>query len=82
MYQDTSTTLDSVNNITRTENNIDTLRRLINVLTKVKQYLVDYISNNFDNTVYIDNYANYIKFTAIFRTITRVLDEMNKQQES
>ena len=79
LYEETDNVLRSINNIPKTNENIDRIRRIIIVINKVKKYLVDFIGTNFDMNSYIDNYSTYIKFVSVFRTITKVINEINNE---
>lgn len=77
LYDQSENILSSVNGITKTQDNIDTLRRVIEALEKIKKLLLQYISTNYDMNTYIENYTNYIKFLATFRTISKVMNELS-----
>ena len=57
--------------------NLDTIKKLTLFTEKTKNILIDYIQNNFDKNPYLENYAMYIKFMAVFRTISKVIEELN-----
>lgn len=82
LYETIINTTDSINNIAKNENNIETIKRLTSCLLRVKAILIDYVENNFDNNSYLDNYTIYVKYLAIFRTITRVIEELNRSNNS
>lgn len=77
LYDQSENILSSINGITKTQDNIDTLRRVIEALEKIKKLLLQYISTNYDMNTYIENYTNYIKFLATFRTISKVMNELS-----
>ena len=76
LFNQSENILNAINGITKTQENIDTLRRVIEALSKIKKLLIQYTSTNFDMNTYIENYSNYIKFLAVFRTISKVMDEL------
>lgn len=82
LYEESDAVLNAINNINKTEDNMDTIRRLINVLNNVKQYILDYISKVFDKRTYMDNNVVYVKYINVFRTIRKTIDELNKNQKS
>jgi hypothetical protein len=81
IYEAIMTMVDNLNNIPKSADNLETLKKVITYSTKVKEILIDYIQYNFDKNPYLENYATYIKFMAIFRTISRVIEDMNAQKE-
>lgn len=80
LYEESDTIISAINNIPKTNENIDTIRRLSISMNNVKKYVVDYITKNFDSNSYIDNYSNHIKFLAIMDTVRKIIDEIAKQQ--
>ena len=60
LYEESDTIISAINNIPKTNENIDTIRRLSISMNNVKKYVVDYITKNFDSNSYIDNYSNQI----------------------
>ncbi len=82
LYEESDVVLNAINNINKTEDNMDTIRRLINVLNNVKQYILDYISKVFDKKTYMDNNVVYVKYINVFRTVRKAIDELNKNQKS
>lgn len=81
IYEAIMTMVDNLNNIPKSADNLETLKKVITYSNKVKEILIDYIQYNFDKNPYLENYATYIKFMAIFRTISRVIEDMNTQKE-
>ena len=81
LYEESDTIINAVNNIPKTNENIDTIRKLSINMNKIKKYIVDYLTLNFDSNTYIDNYATSIKFLAILDTVKRILSELSKQQK-
>lgn len=77
LYTETDAVLTAINNIPKQDDNIETIRRLIIVLNNVKQYILDYMSTQFDNRSYLDNNQIYIKYINVFRTIRKVIEELN-----
>lgn len=77
LYTETDAILTAINNIPKQDDNIETIRRLIAVLNDVKQYILDYMSTQFDKRSYLDNNQIYIKYINVFRTIRKVIDELN-----
>lgn len=77
LYDTMMNTIEGINGIPKDGENIETLKRLIGFVTKTKNILIDYIETNFDKNPYLENYATYIKFMAIFRTVSNVLDELS-----
>ena len=70
-----------MNDIPRTMENIDSLKRVSNYILKARDILIDYIQNNFDTNPYLENYVNYVKFMAVFRTVSKVIDEIAKSDK-
>ena len=68
--------LNSINNIPKNSDNVDTLHKIIISLNNIKSYLLDYITHIFDKTSYLDNNTIYIKYINAFRTIKKVLEEL------
>lgn len=82
LYQEADAVLNAINGIDKNEDNMETIRRLINVLNNVKQYILDYMSTVFDTKTYIDNNAVYVKYINVFSTIRKTIDELGKEQKS
>lgn len=81
LYETIENTLDGINRIPKNSENIETYTRLVSALTKMKSILIDYINNNFDQNSYLENYTMYIKYMAAFRTVSKVIEEINKATE-
>lgn len=81
LYKEADSVLNAINSIPKTEDDIETLRRLIETLNNVKKYVLDYVTSTFDKTTYLDNNQVYIKFIEVFRTIRRVIDDLSKEQK-
>ena len=77
LYETISTALEGINNIPKNSDNIESIKRLIMLLTKARNILIDYIENNFDTNPYLENYTMYIKYMAVFRTASKVIEELN-----
>lgn len=77
LYETISTTLEGINNIPKNADNLESIKRLIMLLTKARNILIDYIENNFDTNPYLENYTMYIKYMAVFRTASKVIEELN-----
>ena len=61
--------------------NLDAIKRLVLFVEKTKNILIDYIQNNFDKNPYLENYAMYIKFMSVFRTISKVIEDINNSKK-
>ena len=81
LYETIITTKEGINSIPKTMDNLDTIKRLTLFTEKTKTILIDYIQNNFDKNPYLENYAMYIKFMAVFRTISKVIEELNESRK-
>lgn len=77
LYETIENTLDGVNRIPKNSENIESFTRLVSALTKMKSILIDYVNNNFDKNSYLENYTIYIKYMAAFRTVSKVIEEIN-----
>lgn len=82
IYDQTDATINAVNAIEKNEDNIETLQRLINILNNMQKYVQDYLTMVFDKRSFMDNNAVHLKFAAMFDTIRKVIDELNKEQKS
>lgn len=80
-YDTINHTMIGINGIPKNNDNIIAINKLANSLIKTKYILIDYIENNFDKLSYMENYANYIKFIAIFRTIANVLSQLSNNSK-
>lgn len=80
-YDTINHTMIGINGIPKNNDNIIAINKLANSLIKTKYILIDYIENNFDKSSYMENYANYIKFIAIFRTIANVLSQLSNNSK-
>ena len=81
LHEDADNYMESINRITKNDENILPLKKIVVALGKVKAYIVDYLENIYNSTSYIDNFTNYIKFLVVFRTIGNVLKEMSKKDK-
>lgn len=79
LYESILGVIDGINGIPKSLDNIDSIKRVTNYVTKAKNILIDYIQNNFDKNPYLENYTIYIKFMAIFRTVGNVINDLNAQ---
>ena len=77
LYDTIVTTIDGINDIPKTTENISTLQRLLELLSKIKQILIGYMDYNFDSNSYIENYSMYLRYVAVFRTVSKVINELN-----
>lgn len=77
LYESILTVIEGINGIPKSLDNIDSIKRVTNYVTKAKNILIDYIQNNFDQNPYLENYAIYVKFMAIFRTVANVINDLN-----
>lgn len=81
IYEQADSTLNSINDIPKSDENIEIIRRLIVVLNNVKAYISDYMNFEFDNHTYLDNNQIYIKYINIFRTIQKTIEELAKTEK-
>ena len=82
LYEEYRNVIAAINDITKTADNIDILKRTTSCMLKNKDNLVSYMSDIYDTSAYIDNFANYIKFVAILRTVTKVLNKLNEDKNA
>ena len=80
LYDTINTIINAVNNIPKKASNLEKIQKTQVALNKLKEIIVDYISYNFDNRAYIDNYTNYIKFIAALRTVSDVISYINSDK--
>jgi hypothetical protein len=69
-----------INGIPKNSDNIDTIKKISDFLIRTKSILIDYVENNFDKNTYLENYANYLKFVAVFRTVGNIIGQMASDQ--
>lgn len=81
IYEQCDSVLNSINEIPKSDENIEIIRRLIVVINNVKKYITDYIAYEFDKNTYLDNNQIYIKYINVFRTIKKTIDELAKPQK-
>lgn len=77
LYESILSSLEGINGIPKSLDNIDTINRVLAYTTRSKEILIDYIQNNFDKSPYLENYSVYIKFLAVLRTVSNVINELN-----
>lgn len=77
LYATIQSTLSGIDAIPKTADNLDTTKKLVNALNRSKDILISYLQTNFDTSSYIDNYVTYLKFMNFFRTVSKVIEEMN-----
>lgn len=81
LYETISNAIEGINGIPKNADNLETIKRLILLLTKARNILIDYIENNFDSCPYLENYTTYIKYIAVFRTASKVIEELNNAKK-
>lgn len=81
LYETMSNAIEGINGIPKNAENLETIKRLILLLTKARNILIDYIDNNFDTCPYLENYTTYIKYIAVFRTASKVIEELNNAKK-
>lgn len=81
LYETMSNAIEGINGIPKNAENLETIKRLILLLTKARNILIDYIENNFDTCPYLENYTTYIKYIAVFRTASKVIEELNNAKK-
>jgi len=81
LYETMSNTLEGINGIPKNADNLETIKRLILLLNKAKNILIDYVENNFDSSPYLENYTVYMKYIAVFRTASKVIEELNDSKD-
>ena len=77
LYETMTTTIEGINGIPKNSDNIESIKRLIMLLTKARNIIIDYLENNFDANPYLENYTMYIKYMAVLRTASKVIEEIN-----
>lgn len=77
LYETMTNTIEGINGIPKNADNLETIKRLTLLLNKAKNILIDYVENNFDSNPYLENYTMYIKYIAVFRTASKVIEELN-----
>ena len=81
LYETMSNTLEGINNIPKNADNLETIKRLTLLINKAKNILIDYVENNFDSSPYLENYTVYMKYIAVFRTASKVIEELNASKD-
>lgn len=81
LYETMTNAIEGINGIPKNAENLETIKRLILLLTKARNILIDYIENNFDTCPYLENYTTYIKYIAVFRTASKVIEELNNAKK-
>ena len=51
---------------------------IITRLNEMKQYIMDYLSNNFDNRTFLQNMVTFQKYLSVLDTINSILKELSK----
>lgn len=81
LYETMSNALEGINGIPKNADNLETIKRLTLLLNKAKNILIDYVENNFDSSPYLENYTVYMKYIAVFRTASKVIEELNASKD-
>ena len=81
LYETMTNTLEGINGIPKNADNLETIKRLNLLLNKAKNILIDYVENNFDSSPYLENYTVYMKYIAVFRTASKVIEELNAAKD-
>ena len=78
LYNACDDLIEKISNIENNENTLAPLSKLINTLTDLKTYIIDYIYNQFDSKSFYENDVKLNFFLSIFYSISEVLTDIYK----
>lgn len=82
MYSSTDDLLNKINSIDSNEYNIEIMSRISMVMYSLKQYISDYMINTFATKSYIENDIAFNRFLSILNSVSSVIEDLIKIQES
>lgn len=76
LYNSCDDLIEKISNIENNENTLAPLSKLVNTLTDLKTYIIDYIYNQFDSKSFYENDVKLNFFLSIFYSISEVLSDI------
>lgn len=78
LYEVTGNIIDRINDIPRSDANINTLTFAINKLSDMREQIVDYLEETFITKTYMENAIYYNSCLAVLEGIDRIILKINK----
>lgn len=76
LYGNCDTLLEHIDDLPKEETTIKIYEFISNNINDLKQYIVDYINDTFDNRTYIENLTVFQKYLSVLDTINSLLEEI------
>lgn len=76
IYNQMDPIINSLESIEKKSDNCYIIDRLKNVSKNVKKYILDYLTNSFNNNTYIDNNTTYLKYIVLLNEINKVMKSL------
>lgn len=76
LYGNCDTLLEHIDDLPKEETTIKIYEFISNNINDLKQYIVDYINDTFDNRTYIENLTVFQKYLSVLDTINGLLEEI------
>lgn len=81
MFDTTTRLVQRINNISLNPEIIPVIEYVSNNLSKLRTMLVDYMESVYKTKSYTENYVNYNRFLATLNGISKILEEINKNED-
>ena len=78
LYETINTSIDRLAKAQRKEYTIKALNFVVKKLLDIKELVKDYVIDQFDTKSYVENQINLQRNMAIYLTLTKILEELNK----
>lgn len=66
----------SVNGIPKTDTNLEVVKRVVSTLTNLKEFVLFYVENSFNNKTFIENNIVFYKYLYILKGVEMVLQQL------
>lgn len=81
MFDMTTELVQRINNISLDPKDISSVEYVSNNLAQLRTMLVDYMQSVYKTKSYTENYINYNRFLATLNGISKILEEINKNED-
>lgn len=81
LYEVSGNIIDRINDIPKSDDNINTLTFAIEKLKTMREQLVDYLSSTFSTRTYMENAIYYNSCLAILEGIDRIILQVDKDMQ-
>ena len=81
MFDTTTNLIERINNISLNTEHIPVIEYISNKLAQLRTMLCDYMESVYKTKSYTENYVNYNRFLAALNGISKILEEINKNDD-